>query len=158
MSALEDSETQVNGIIMIPWGLPKNSPWHAWRVNTLMSAMPFQIKGWHSILSETLSPWLSWLTSILDQKARTRMRVHTGTYQEIMYSVSGQVMASAGEEDGLALHRVGPAIPRTFPSWHTVITPIMHSHSSIGDSSPFFCLHAALDVRYPNNAHSRADG
>jgi hypothetical protein len=82
MSALEDPETQINGVVM-------------------MSSMPYQVKGWHTILAENVAPWLSWLTSILDQKSRMRMRMHNGTHQEILYSVR---CAERNEQtDGLRL-------------------------------------------------------
>lgn len=88
MAAMEDSETQINGVVMIPWGLPKQSPWHAWKANALMTALPYKVKGWHTILAtESSSPLFSWLSSILEQRSRMRMRMHTGTHQEIMYSV-----------------------------------------------------------------------
>ena len=87
MTALEDPETQIKGIVMLPWGLPRGPPWDAWKVNALMSTMPYCIKGWHTILVDSVSPLFSWLLSLLDSKTRLRMRMHNGTHQEILYSV-----------------------------------------------------------------------
>ena len=87
MTALEDPETQIKGIVMLPWGLPRGPPWDAWKVNALMSTMPYCIKGWHTILVDSVSPLFSWLLSLLDSRTRLRMRMHNGTHQEILYSV-----------------------------------------------------------------------
>ena len=90
MTALEDPETQIKGIVMLPWGLPRGPPWDAWKVNALMSTMPYFIKGWHTILADSVSPLFSWLLSLLDSRTRLRMRMHNGTHQEILYSVRGR--------------------------------------------------------------------
>lgn len=90
MSTLrQDVETQIHGIVMIPWGLPRQqSPWHVWQANRLMGILPFRVRGWHAILQDDQSGHLlSWLSSILDTQARRRMRIHSGTHQEVLYTL-----------------------------------------------------------------------
>jgi hypothetical protein len=136
MSALEDPDTQINGVVMIPWGLPKQSPWQAWKANNLMSVLPYQTKGWHTVLAEIHSPWLSWLSSILDKKSRMRMRMHNGTHQEIMYTVRAKY-APMNVVIIFGSHSLSP-------------THLFHL--------PFCTARTANDLWDPNESHSGPSG
>lgn len=87
MAALEDEETQKKGVIVVPYGIPKGrSPSEVWQVNTLMSTLPYKVQGFHIARPE----WgviLNWMSSILENRSRLRIRSHSGTYMEVLYSV-----------------------------------------------------------------------
>eukprot|EP00934_Nitzschia_sp_Nitz4_P006286 Nitzschia sp. Nitz4//scaffold99_size76975//4803//6306//NITZ4_005564-RA/size76975-snap-gene-0.4-mRNA-1//-1//CDS//3329560814//6276//frame0 len=86
-SLLEDEETQKNGFIMVPFGMASHvSPRGVFKVNQLIAALPIKIQGFH-VIRPVFGGFLNWTSSILEKRARVRIRCHMGKHMEVMYSL-----------------------------------------------------------------------